>query len=122
MRRAGLAAHTVGLTVRFTDFVTITRNLSVGPPVNTGRDLWRAVRQLQGRVAWDKPVRLLGVAGSGLAGSGAPRQLSTADSERWDDLAAAIDGVHRRFGGDSLVPARLKRAPETKRDQTRKPD
>jgi DNA polymerase-4 len=66
MRRAGLAAHTVALTVRSTDFVTITRNLSLSAPVNTGRDLWRAVRTLADRVTWDKPVRLLGVGGSGL--------------------------------------------------------
>lgn len=107
MRRSGLAGHTIGLTVRYADFVTITRHATYQIGIDNSRDLWHAVRQLKARVPWDRPIRLLGVDCSGLVDLGGPRQLSTDGSPKWDDLAEAVENIRARFGGESVGPARL---------------
>lgn len=107
MRRARLGGHTVGLTVRYSDFVTISRHLTFDLVIDTGRDLWHAVQGLKDRVEWDRPIRLLGVACTGLVEAGGPRQLSMQSSPRWDDLAEVVESIRTRFGGESVGPARL---------------
>lgn len=107
MRKAGFGGHTVGLTVRYSDFVTISRHLTVDHVVDTGRELWRSVQSLKDRVEWDRPIRLLGVACTSLVEPGGPRQLSTQSSPKWDDLADVVEHIRARFGGESVGPARL---------------
>ena len=50
--RAGLAGRTIGLTVRYSDFVTITRHHTFTLPTDTPRQLWQAVRDLKDKVSW----------------------------------------------------------------------
>jgi DNA polymerase-4 len=108
MRRTGLAGLTVGLTVRYSDFVTITRHATFQVEIDSSRALWHAIRQLKSRVQWDRPIRLLGVDCSGLVELGGPRQLRTQGSPKWDDLAEAVDNIRERFGSESVGPARLR--------------
>lgn len=107
LRRSGLAGQTVGLTVRYSDFVTISRHATLHVGIDNSRDLWRVLRQLKARVDWYRPIRLLGVECSGLVELGGPRQLSTEGSPKWDDLAEAVESIRAKFGGESVGPARL---------------
>ncbi len=106
LRQAGLAARTVQLKVRFGDFSTVTRSLTLDAPVDLTRDLASAARTLLGRVPGGRPVRLLGVGGSQLTASGSPRQLPLGGEER-QALAAAADRVRERFGKQAVRPASL---------------
>jgi DNA polymerase IV len=107
IRRAGLAGRTIGLTVRYSDFVTITRHHTFADPADTSRQLWQAVTKLKDTVSWDRPIRLLGVSVATLVDPHGPRQLSSESEPKWDDLAVAMDAVRDRFGTDAVRPARL---------------
>jgi DNA polymerase-4 len=107
MRRTGLGGHTVGLTVRYSDFVTISRHVTFDHVIETRHELWQSVQGLKDRVEWDRPIRLLGVACTSLVEPGGPRQLSTQTSPKWDDLAEVVENIRTRFGGESVRQARL---------------
>lgn len=106
LRRGGLAARTITLKVRYSDFTTATRSETADPTDVTRQIHHRALR-LAGRVDLDRPVRLLGLGGSGLVRSDGPRQLEVDGTEDWRRLAAAVEGVRRRFGDSAVEPATL---------------
>lgn len=107
LRRAGLAAGTVTLKVRYGDFTTLTRSQASETPIDVPHDLLAAVRQLTKRVDLDRPIRLLGVGATGLEPAGLPRQLAFERPAAWDDVAKAVDEVRSRFGESAVTPARL---------------
>ena len=106
LRRAGRAARTVTLKVRFGDFRTITRSVTVPVPLDEGPALARAAGALLAEIDPTPGVRLLGVTGSGLVGSGS-RQLTLDDAEgpSWHEASGAVDAIRERFGGRAIGPA-----------------
>jgi len=115
LRRAGMAARTVALKVRFEDFSTITRSHTEPNPIDTSHDLYAiSLRLLDRAEVGDRPVRLLGVGGESLTPSGGPRQLDLGGTE-WSDLEDAVDEVRLRFGDEVVGPARLSRPPDDAR-------
>jgi DNA polymerase-4 len=106
LRSHSVAARTVSIKVRFGDFTTITRSITVSEPVDTGPDLLRSAGGLLDHVELSSGVRLLGVSGSQLVT--AARQLSLDDLDGgWGGATDAIDEIRRRFGSTSIGPARL---------------
>jgi len=76
LKKAGLAAGTVAVKLRYADFDTVTRQMTLTVPTDDAREIYRAALALLKR-AWDRekgPVRLLGVAGRHL--SPPPGQLT----------------------------------------------
>jgi DNA polymerase-4 len=67
LKGKGLAAETVAVKLRYSDFTTLTRQMRLGVPTDDEREIYRAALALLSR-AWQRgrPVRLLGVAGRGL--------------------------------------------------------
>ncbi len=63
LKGAGLAACTVSIKLRYADFTTMSRQMTVAVPTDDAQEVYRAALTLFGRV-WLKgrPVRLLGVA------------------------------------------------------------
>jgi DNA polymerase-4 len=106
LRRAGTAARTVVLKVRFGDFRTITRSTTLGAPVDDGPELARAARRLLAGVDPAPGVRLLGVTATGLVQSGA-RQLTFDDAAGtpWHEASGAVDAIRQRFGDTAIGPA-----------------
>jgi DNA polymerase-4 len=112
LRRAGMAARTVSLKVRFADFATISRSQTEPSPVDSGHRLYAAALRLLRRAGIDgRPVRLLGVGGESLVAAAGPRQLDLAGAP-WNDLEDAVEEVQRRFGEGAVTPARLVERPE----------
>jgi DNA polymerase-4 len=111
LRRSGLVARTVSVTVRYSDFTTISRSETLGHHTDSTHQLREATSRLSGRVDWSRPVRLLGVEVSHLVGADQPRQLAAGDQGKWEELAGAVDRIRDRFGSDSIRPARLGEAP-----------
>jgi DNA polymerase-4 len=107
LRRAGLAAHTIGLKVRFGDFTTVTRNITVKAPIDERLQLQRLAREMAAKLAIAEPVRLLGVEAKSLTMAVAPRQLEVGHSPKAEDLADAVDAVRSKYGGAAVMPARL---------------
>jgi DNA polymerase-4 len=108
LRAAGVAGRTVSIKVRFNDFRTITRAVTLPTAVDTGPDVVRAATGLLDKVDPTPGVRLLGIHVSQLSDQSA-RQLSLDDVEApsWDDATGAIDAIRSRFGADAIVPASL---------------
>jgi DNA polymerase-4 len=106
LRRDGRAARTVTLKVRFGDFRTITRSVTLPSPVDEGPAVARAAGGLLAEVDPTPGVRLLGVTASGLVDAGA-RQLSFDDADKpaWDGASGAVDAIRARFGGQAIGPA-----------------
>lgn len=106
LRKAGFAARTISIKVRFADFSTVTRSHTFDAPVDLTPDVYQAARSLLARLGRSgRPVRLLGVAGTGLVPAIHPRQMPF-DAETARSLAEASDRIRARFGEDAVGPAR----------------
>lgn len=70
-----LGAHTIQVKVRYSDFTTLTRQISVEEPIDDPREIYRLSCFLLARDRLvTRPLRLLGVGASSLT-SGGPQQL-----------------------------------------------
>jgi DNA polymerase-4 len=68
LKSQGLAAGTVAVKLRYSDFSTLTRQMALSVPTDDEKEIYRAALVLLRR-AWQRgrPVRLLGVAGRELS-------------------------------------------------------
>lgn len=106
LRKKHLQATTIRIKLRWSDFTTITRQLTLGQPTNEKQIIHTAAVKLFQK-AWKKgePVRLIGVGVSGLA----PEQLNlwdyqikAAEIETEKRLSTAIKDLQKKFG-DSVL-------------------
>ena len=105
LRASGLVARTVVLKVRFGDFKTITRSVTLPDPADRARDIVAAAHGLLAAIDVAPGVRLLGVGASGLAEASA-RQLSfTDDAEAHGAAEQVTDRIRDRFGSSAIGPA-----------------
>jgi DNA polymerase IV len=111
LHRSGLAARTVSLKLRFGDFTTVTRSITSREVIDGARDLYVTALELLEQVEIDRPVRLLGLGGSGLEPAGEPRQMPIGAEGNWSRVDGAVAVVRERFGEHSVEPARLLRGP-----------
>lgn len=104
-RQSRLSGTTVKLKLRWADFTTLTRQVTLDGPIDEDDALYEAALDLFRRV-WPpgKPVRLIG---AGLSGFEAPhRQLGlwedplTSDEKR--RLQQTLDDLRERFGDDAV--------------------
>jgi DNA polymerase-4 len=103
LRHAQIAGTTVRLKLRWPDFTTLTRQLTLPQPTDQDEQIYITALNLLGKVRpRGKAVRLIGV---GVSGLGAPlRQLELwgARSERSRKLQQTLDDLHARFGEKSI--------------------
>ena len=103
LRRGGHTGRTVSLKVRFADFDTVTRSVTVTEPLARADELWETTRQLLARTSRrSRGVRLLGVGVSGLMSDGDPTQL-TLEEPASESIAVATEEVRARYGVDAVV-------------------
>jgi DNA polymerase-4 len=111
LRRHRLAGRTVTVKVRFGDFHTVTRSVTVGEALDEAPAVRHAAAGLLDGIDPSPGVRLLGVSVSGL-GPGGVRQLTLDDvdgSQGWSEASRTIDQIRARFGADAIGPAALTR-------------
>ncbi|MDX1481558.1 MAG: DNA polymerase IV [Woeseiaceae bacterium] len=113
MRAKHLAAGTVQLKIRQSDFTTFTRQRQLAPP-SAGTDrVYAAARQLLSEWLADHPrasIRLLGVGGSDLAPAAQQDLFETPGEEASSPIDRTVDDIRGRFGSAALGRARsLKR-------------
>ena len=100
MRRFELLGRTVNLKIRFSDFHTITRALTLAAPTASTVELERAVDQIFSKLEFNGPVRLLGMGVSNLVG-GDMQQGTLFDSEereKRERLDSVKDEIKEKFG------------------------
>lgn len=107
LRKGGFSASTIRLKLRWADFTTLTRQVSVQTPLNQDGLLFDEVVQLLDNV-WvpGKKVRLVGVGAGKLTGQ--TQQLSLFDSygEKELRLLTAVDEIHEKFGNQAIFKGR----------------
>jgi DNA polymerase IV len=104
VRKAGFTGTTVKVKLRWSDFTTLTRQVTMPHPVDQDDEIYEAALHLF-EFTWPKgrPIRLIGVGVSGLEPG--QRQLSL-----WDDasqqqnrrLQSTLDALKNRFGEDVI--------------------
>lgn len=125
VRANGSAARTLTLKIKYSDFQSITRSVTVDEPRSTGPGLVDAIEPLLRAIELSPGVRLLGVSASQFVDAetrGRGRQVSlfdqtslfdgedastssTHDEETWSSASEAIDDIRRKFGQGSIRTA-----------------
>lgn len=108
LRHHNKQAKSITLKLRYADFETITRSLSVTETTNTNEDIFSiALRLLSQALAQkQKPVRLIGVGISNLTGEGKQLHLFDPVSQRLEHLDKAIDQIRKKYGFTSIQTGR----------------
>jgi DNA polymerase-4 len=115
LRGHAFFARTVGLKLRYADFRTLTRDLTLDEPTHLDSVIYENVLRLFQRARNPRlKVRLVGVRASNLERAPFERNLFEASQkDKLDRLYEAADKVRDRFGFDALQLARsLDRASE----------
>ena len=102
-RAEGVRARTVQLKLRWSDFTTLTRRMTLPEPTDDEGQIAEVALELMRRELKEpQPVRLIGVGGQNLMRC--PKQLDLLDrsSNRRDDLNRVADVVRARFGAKKL--------------------
>ncbi|MDY6952406.1 MAG: DNA polymerase IV [Thermodesulfobacteriota bacterium] len=113
MRRKGVSGRTITLKVKYSDFVQVTRSVTLPALTCDGHIVFSTACGLMAKTdVGRRPVRLLGVSVSQLShASASTEQLSLfQEDERLSkrkDLNTALDAVSDKFGDDALLPATL---------------
>jgi DNA polymerase IV len=117
LRRHGLKARTVSIKLRYPDFRTVSRSVTLASPTDSTEALIRAGRSLLGAVSLDRGIRLFGLSTSQLVDAEVETttQLSfdalidgsDAAVERSVERDAAVDAIRAKFGTEAIGPASL---------------
>ncbi|WP_268878160.1 DNA polymerase IV [Gulosibacter macacae] len=111
LRRAGLVAGTVAIKLRWANFETLSRQVRLERPSNTGLVLFRAAAKLLDEAHGEgRAVRLIGVRADHLSDADDATSLTLwdeGDDEEWEAAERAVDTATARFGKDALRPASL---------------
>ena len=114
LRHAELRGRTVQLKLRFADFKTLSRSVTLARPTQTTEVIWQAVSNLFAQCHLSQAVRLLGMGLSNLqqesAGEQEQAELFATIDPRQQQLDKLADKINNRFG-----KATLHRASSTRR-------
>jgi DNA polymerase-4 len=124
LRAQQVYAKTIQLKLRYEDFSTYTRALTLDHATQIDQEVAGAVIRLF-RQAWDKrtPIRLLGVhAGSLLTAEGQMSLLEEPHTERLRQAFRSIDHIRDRYGATSISLAKTLKAGIRERVHENPPD
>jgi DNA polymerase IV len=110
LRTNSVRARTIAIKFRESDFSTCTRRITLNDPVDTSEKIFPvASKLLRNLFRKGSLVRLIGVYGGNLELHAGEKQKSLFDQEPAKDrkLAAALDDISRRFGGQAITRAAL---------------
>ncbi|NQT32694.1 MAG: DNA polymerase IV [Candidatus Omnitrophica bacterium] len=106
MRKSGFKGRTITLKIRFFDFKTFTRSITVDLPTDFTEDIYRNVSdKLNEFNLKEKAIRLLGVRVSNFVDSNWQSDLFDASMEKGEKkerLQKALDRIMDRFGEDAV--------------------
>jgi DNA polymerase-4 len=107
LRKAGYRGKRATLILRYSDFFTFSRDLSIPDYIDYGVDIYYVALRILNRIGrLTKAVRLVGVKVSNLISD--PGQLYLLESyKKRKALIEAIDGINDKFGEFTLQPCRL---------------
>jgi len=108
-RMSGMQATTVAVRVRYADFSTVQRSVTLGAPTDVTRDIYTAaVSQFDRMVTAGRSIRLVGVRLEQLVHAGEVEeqlQFGAPEGPSWREADSAADKVTAKFGSGALGPA-----------------
>jgi DNA polymerase IV len=106
LRRAELVGGTVKLKLRWSDFTTLTRQVTLKTPSDRDDDIYQSAQALL-MATWSpgRPIRLIGVGVSNLSVPVEQLQLWEDSGQKGRRLQEALDDVRTRFGRDAIQRA-----------------
>ncbi len=110
MRAATVVGRTISLTVRFSDFTTITRSRTLRDHTSQTPEIYATAADLFAGLGLERArIRLVGVRVEGLVDAArATRQLVLGERPYgWEDAERAVDRAVGRFGTYAVRPATL---------------
>lgn len=110
LRKEGLKGRTVTLKVRYPDFRTVSRSLTLNQATSLEDVIYEEACQLLREVSLKQPLRLIGLSLHNLT-SQDECQLSLFDESHKDreQLAKVVDSIKGKYGEQSITRARLLR-------------
>jgi DNA polymerase-4 len=103
LRQGDIAGTTVRIKLRWPDFTTLTRQVTIPQSTDQDEEIYRLALNLLGKVrAKGKAVRLIGVGVSGLGSPLRQMELWGADAEKSRRLQEALDSVRTKFGEKAI--------------------
>jgi DNA polymerase-4 len=107
LRQASAKPRTISLKVRYDDFTTVTRSRTRPEGIDGSRDIFQIAKEMLSDVPAERPVRLLGLAGSSFDNITGGTQLLLGQDDSWSRVSRVVGDVEDRFGPASVEPARL---------------
>jgi DNA polymerase-4 len=103
LRKSNLSATTVKIKLRWADFTTLARQLTLDHPTNLDRDIVEAAHHLFEQT-WPpgKRVRLVGVGVSGFETPAFQLSLWDPAPETGPSLQSTLDDLRQRFGDEAI--------------------
>lgn len=103
LRAHGLTARTITLKLRYDDFTTVTRSVTLDAATDNDHKVGVEARRLYRQLSRRAPVRLIGVGLSNLDDVAPQGDLfATRRSRSWERLTTPIDRLRDRFGFDAV--------------------
>ena len=110
MRKSGVKARCVQLTVKYEDFTQITRRVTLATPTDDGQSLYREALALLQKADLRRKIRLTGVSGQELTGGDDQLGLFAEQEppKKNEQLNRALDAIASKFGSKAVVTADLR--------------
>lgn len=102
MRKEGLFGRRVTLTVRYSDFYTLTKQKTLSRWTSSENEIFKKVQEIFNSIVHPKPIRLLGVKVSNLKKEGFQLELFE-NREKKEKLLKALDDINEKFGDWTLT-------------------
>jgi len=112
MRQAGVLGRTVTLTLRFADFRTVSKTLTLASPTDSTDELHGQAMALYGKFGLERPrIRRVGIRVEGLVDADKAYCQPTLDApdRGWREAELAADAVRRKYGPHGVERAVLTR-------------
>ena len=109
LRAEGQDARTVAIKLRYADFSTLTRQITLPDPTHLDPLIFEAAWSLFQKAWTRRPVRLLGIAARNLGQSAHQLNLFETRDDRYERLAETVDKIRAKYGDDALKRASLSR-------------
>jgi len=107
LRSSGFTAKSITLKLRYRDFRTITRSLTIPETIYSDRDIYQVAVSLFEKNCGSPPWRLVGVQASGFEqGSQMSLFTSKAEHEKETRLTETRDQLREKFGSDVIIQGR----------------
>lgn len=100
-------AQTIALKLRYADFTTVSRSVTLPEATNVGQRIGDVAIELLAQLPLDQPVRLVGVRGERLRSTSGGMLALWDDDAEWRAVDEALDGARARFGKAAVTRASI---------------